>query len=391
MFKNTSGQKFAYFAFDTTTGLPKTGDAANISGYLSKDWGTVTQLTDTSATEMDSTNAKGWYLFDVAQAETNADALLFTGKSSTSNISVVGQIVYSVAPNFTAFSLDSSGRVNLGKALDQAVSLDANNVLNVSSKYQGGTLLTARDIGLSVLVSSGTGTGQLDVTSGVVKANLVQILATALTETVGGYLAAAFKKLLDVATPVFTAASVNQTGDVYARLGAPAGASVSADIAAIKAVLPASFPTNFSALLISGTGHISNVDTLTTYTGNTVQTGDSYGRLGAPAGASVSADIAAVKATFPSNFASLAITAGGHITTVDTVTDLTSTTYAQPSGVIAATASIKDIILWMGLLSRNKMTTTATTGTILASDGTTTVSTNTVSDDGTTFTRGAWT
>ena len=35
--------------------------------------------------------------------------------------------------------------------------------------------------------------------------------------------------------------------------------------------------------------------TLTTYTGNTPQTGDSYARLGAPAGASVSADVAAVK------------------------------------------------------------------------------------------------
>jgi phage baseplate assembly protein W len=37
-------------------------------------------------------------------------------------------------------------------------------------------------------------------------------------------------------------------------------------------------------------------DTLTTYTGNTVQTGDAYARLGAPAGASVSADIAAIEA-----------------------------------------------------------------------------------------------
>lgn len=37
-------------------------------------------------------------------------------------------------------------------------------------------------------------------------------------------------------------------------------------------------------------------DTLTTYTGNTPQTGDSFARLGAPAGASVSADIAAIEA-----------------------------------------------------------------------------------------------
>jgi hypothetical protein len=57
-------------------------------------------------------------------------------------------------------------------------------------------------------------------------------------------------------------------------------------------------PTNFSSLGINASGHISRVvlcDTLTTYTGNTVQTGDSFARLGAPAGASVSADVAAVK------------------------------------------------------------------------------------------------
>jgi len=75
--------------------------------------------------------------------------------------------------------------------------------------------------------------------NGNIKASLVEILTTAVTESVGGYLAAAYKKLLDVAVPVFTVASVNQTGDNYARLGAPAGASASADIAAVKAVLPA--------------------------------------------------------------------------------------------------------------------------------------------------------
>jgi hypothetical protein len=59
------------------------------------------------------------------------------------------------------------------------------------------------------------------------------------------------------------------------------------------------FPSNFAALGISVGGHISNVDTLTTYTGNTVQTGDNYPRLGAPVGASISADIAAIQADSP--------------------------------------------------------------------------------------------
>jgi hypothetical protein len=120
------------------------------------------------------------------------------------------------------------------------VTLAADQAVNATKI--GGTIQTGRDLGASVLISPGIGTGQLDVTSGVIKANLAQILGTALTET-AGYLAAGFKKVFNVATPVFTAASVNQTGDSYSREGAPAGASLAADIAAIQAKtvnLPAS-------------------------------------------------------------------------------------------------------------------------------------------------------
>lgn len=89
MFKNTAS-KFLVFAFDSTTNLPKTGDAANITAYVSKDFGAITVLADTTATELDATNAKGYYSFDAAQAETNADELTITAKSSTANIVVVG-------------------------------------------------------------------------------------------------------------------------------------------------------------------------------------------------------------------------------------------------------------------------------------------------------------
>ena len=44
------------------------------------------------------------------------------------------------------------------------------------------------------------------------------------------------------------------------------------------------FPPNFLALGINASGHVSRVtlaDTITTYTGNTVQTGDSFARIGA--------------------------------------------------------------------------------------------------------------
>lgn len=111
MFKNTASQKCIVYAFDSTTNLPKTGDAANLTAYVSKDYGAVTVLGDTTATEMDSTNAKGYYLFDLTQAETNADTLLFSAKSSTANIVVLAMpaTVYTTPANFTALAITSGG------------------------------------------------------------------------------------------------------------------------------------------------------------------------------------------------------------------------------------------------------------------------------------------
>lgn len=57
-------------------------------------------------------------------------------------------------------------------------------------------------------------------------------------------------------------------------------------------------------------------DTVTTYTGNTVQTGDAFARLGAPAGASVSADVAIVDTVVDAIKAktdSLTFTQAGHV------------------------------------------------------------------------------
>lgn len=87
----------------------------------------------------------------------------------------------------------------------------------------------------------------------------------------------------------------NQTGlDLGGTWTAARAAHLDADISSRMATF--TLPTNFAALGISAGGHISNVDTLTTYTGNTPQTGDSYARLGAPAGLSIAADIAEIEA-----------------------------------------------------------------------------------------------
>lgn len=83
----------------------------------------------------------------------------------------------------------------------------------------------------------GTQLAHFSIENRNVKANITKILGTAPTEGGAGRLAAGFTKAYDVATPVWTAASVNQTGDSYARLGSPAGASIAADIAAISATV----------------------------------------------------------------------------------------------------------------------------------------------------------
>lgn len=109
--------------------------------------------------------------------------------------------------------------------------------------------------------------------------------------------------------------------------------------------LTQAFPTNFSALGISAGGHVSNVDTLTTYTGDTPQTGDSFARLGA-AGAGLTAlgdtRIAHLDADVSTRATPTNITAG----TITTVTNLTNAasagdfTAAMKTSLNAATPAV---------------------------------------------------
>lgn len=65
-------------------------------------------------------------------------------------------------------------------------------------------------------------------------------------------------------------------------------------------------------------------------------------------------------------------------------------TYAEPSSVPAATATLRAKIGWIFALLRNKRTQTSATETLYADDGSTSVSTSSKADDGTTLTRGEW-
>jgi hypothetical protein len=162
IYKNTTGQKLAVYAYTVADGAAKTGDAAQITSYLSKDWGGPAAVTDTNPTELNSTNMPGWYVFDLEQAETNAEVIVFAPKSSTSGV-VLDQV--------QVFTQDAT--------ISSRASQTSVDDIPTVSEFEARTLAAA------------------DYT-------IVSDLGTV------------------------------QTGDAFARLGAPAGASVSADVAAVK-------------------------------------------------------------------------------------------------------------------------------------------------------------
>jgi hypothetical protein len=115
--------------------------------------------------------------------------------------------------------------------VDAAGLADANTVK--VGPTASGTAQTARDLGASVLLSSGTGTGQLDFTSGVVKANPTQILGTAIsTPATAGILDVNLKNIANATVSTSTAQlGVNavQAGATAWGSGAITAASIAAD------------------------------------------------------------------------------------------------------------------------------------------------------------------
>lgn len=178
---------------------------------------------------------------------TNYEVVVTAG--TVGGVSVVGYVV-------GAFSIENRSALRPATA-GRTLVVDANGLADANTVKLGptgsGTAQTARDIGASVLLSSGTGTGQLDFTSGVVKANLAQILGTALTET-AGLLAGAFKKFFNVATPTGT---VNSIPDAVA--GAAGGLMIAGSNAATTVNITGNITGNLSGSVGSVTGAVGSV------------------------------------------------------------------------------------------------------------------------------------
>lgn len=140
-------------------------------------------------------------------------------------------------------------------------------------------------------------------------------------------------------------------------------------------------------------------DTCTTLTGHTAQTGDNYARLGAPAGASIAADIAAIEAqTDDIGVAGVGLTdLGGMSTTmkgqVNTeVSDVmkTDTISEMSQGAPPGSPTFEQAINYLYKAWRNKNMTDSSTIEIYDDAGTTVLFKSSISDDETDFTKGEY-
>ena len=219
----------------------------------------------TNATEV----ANGWYYFAASTTDTGTlGGLLVHGAEGTiDNVDLAFTVVGAFNAGFTGIpAVIAGGSGGLPLSVDTSGRVD---VLKVN-----GTSQTAGDI-CARLPAALTGGGNM-------KADALAIngVATTSVTTVSAYQGT-------------TAANTAQTGDNYARLGAPAGASVSADVAAVKAVLPAALTANgnikaslveilttalteTSGYLAAGFKAFFNVATPTLTVADVNQTGDSY-------------------------------------------------------------------------------------------------------------------
>ena len=199
---------------------------------------TDTAHTDNYGIEVDATDQPGLYRIDWPDAAFAAGVkeVLLTVK---------------VATCFTEhMAVEIDPPVNVTKLLGTAwLPPGTAGTPDVNAKLIGATAQTGRDLGTSVLLSSGTGTGQLDFTSGVVKANLWQYIGTAFGGT-AAQIVAAFQKFFDKATPTGT---INSLPDAVA--GAPGGVFIAGANAAtsITTALTANIIGNITGTLATVT------------------------------------------------------------------------------------------------------------------------------------------
>lgn len=402
----------------STTGAGLTGLVFNSSGlvcYRARDddgnaGGTaMTLVTATRGTwtslgfvEKDATNLPGVYEFGVPNAAlaSGSKTVLIMFKGATNMAQTVLEIELTATSNQDAVrggmtalpnanAEAAGGLYTRGSGAGQ-INQPANGQIDANTVKVSGTAQTARDIGASVLLSAGTGTGQLDFTSGVVKANLAQILGTALTET-AGQIAAAFKQFFNIASPTSTMNLITGVTTATNLTNAPTAGDLTATMkASVTTAATAATPT--AAAVTGSVGSVASgginrasfaADTgLQSIRSNTAQAG-AAGTLTLDASASATADFYVNCILYLTGGTGVGqarfITAYNGTTKVATVnsnwktTPDATTTFAVMDfdaipGATAPTAAQVATAVWQDLLAGSDFSTASSIGALLKTD-----------------------
>lgn len=208
---------------------------------------------------------------------------------------------------------------------------------------------------------------------------------------------------------VATAAALATVDDFIDTEVAAILAAVDTEVAAIKAktdYLPSATAGAAGGVLIAGSNAATTVNITGNITGNVSGSvgsvtgavgsvtgnvgGNVTGSVGSVAAGGITAASIATGAIDADALATDAVTEIATAVNAEVVDALATDTYAELGAVPAATSSLKDKITWLFMLARNARLTTATSDVVRNDANNATIGTSTLSDDGTTFTRGEY-
>lgn len=162
----------------------------------------------------------------------------FPSNFASMAITVGGAVTAGTVSDKTGYSLSQSFPSNFASLAITAggiVQADLQTIKTQSVTCSGGVTIPAATLASTTNITAGTITTCTNLTNA----------------PTSGDFTAAMKTSLNAATPASVQNISAQTGDAYARLGAPAGASVSADIASVKTdtgtTIPGRLPSALSA------------------------------------------------------------------------------------------------------------------------------------------------
>ncbi len=339
----------------STTGAGLSGlvfNTANLKAYYRKGaTGSATAITLATQTvggawssggfvEIDATNMKGMYRFDIPDtvlASTPWADLYFYGATNMAPVPVELAIVsfnpydgvrlgLTALPNAAAEA--AGGLYTRGTGAGQ-INQANNGQVDVNAVRMNGTTLTARDIGASVLLSSGTGTGQLKLASGYVAMTWADIAAPTTAVNLSG-----------TSTKALEPTTAGRTLDVTATGAAGIDwNNVESQGATV----------NFTDTTVGAVTSVTQVD------------GDVIGNLGGSIVGNLLGGVAG------------------------TLSQLTAQNFAEPAGAPAASATLETKIGFIYEILRNKLTVSSTAITFFSDAGASQWS-KALSDDGTTYT-----